>query len=277
MVMPRGAVRTPRHALLARPVRARPHAILNWKNVSPMSSATSTDHAAAAAFRPWHFFVILTLIAATAAVLTARKTSPENLVMLSLTVFAAGAASIAMYRTLLPLVGRERTLRADTLGHRAQVALEREKTLVLRSIKDLEFDRAMGKLADVDFEDMSERLRARALGLMRQLDASHAAPRERIERELADRLSRDAQRRPSRGAGSARPRPASQGETIARGAGAGTEGRVSAAPLADEDDEVERTETSPPDAILCEACEASNDADARFCKACGTKLARAHA
>ncbi len=206
-----------------------------------MSSATSTD---AATFRPWHFFVILTLIAATAAVLTARRTSPENLVTLSLTIFAAGAAAIAVYRTLLPLIGRERTLRADTLGHRARVALEREKTLVLRSIKELEFDRAMGKLADADFEEMSARLRARAMGLMRQLDAAHAAPRERIERELADRLFRETRRPPLRGVA----------------------------------DRTPADERAPAEAI-CETCGTANDVDARFCKECGTRLARgaAHA
>ena len=212
-----------------------------------MNSATSTEPtpnaaAAAAAFRPWHFFVILTLMAATAAVLTARKTTPENLVMLSVTVFAAGGAAIAVYRTLLPLVGRERTLRAETLGHRARAALEREKALVLRSIKELEFDQAMGKLAHADFDERSERLRARALGLMRQLEASHAAPRERIERELADRLVREA-----RGSGAAPSRPAPAPPVVS--------------------------------VVACEACGTSNDADARFCKECGTRLAKgaAHA
>jgi hypothetical protein len=213
-----------------------------------MNSATSTEStpnptAAAAAFRPWHFFVILTLMAATAAVLTARKTTPENLVMLSLTVFAAGGAAIAVYRTLLPLVGRERTL-----GHRGRAALEREKALVLRSIKELEFDQAMGKLAQADFDDMSERLRARALGLMRQLDASHAAPRERIERELADRLVREARR---------------GGGATAAGAAA----KAAPAPV------------QAMTVVACEACGTSNDADARFCKECGTMLAKgaAHA
>jgi hypothetical protein len=240
--------------------------ILNWKNDSPMSSATSTDpvsvsavstaasasSASTSTFKPWHFFVILTLLAATAAVLTARRTSPENLIMVSLTVFAAGAAAVAMYRTLLPLVGRERTLRADTLGHRARVALEREKSLVLRSIKELEFDRAMGKLADADFDEMSARLRARALGLMRQLEASDAVPRERIERELADRLSRDSQRRASRG-GEAR-----------MGAAAASAGPAAAATA---------TADAAPAGTVCAACGTSNDGDARFCKECGTRLA----
>ena len=54
---------------------------------------------------------------------------------------------------------------------RAQ-ALEREKALVLRSIKELEFDHAMRKTATADFEEMRDRLRRRAVGLMQQLDAS---------------------------------------------------------------------------------------------------------
>ena len=50
------------------------------------------------------------------------------------------------------------------LGGRTRAALEREKTLVLRSIKELEFDRAMGKVSEKDFAEMSARLRARAAG-----------------------------------------------------------------------------------------------------------------
>ena len=77
---------------------------------------------------------------------------------------------------------------AMTIGGRTRVALEREKTLVLRSIKELEFDFAMGKIAKADFDEMSGRLRARALGLMRQLDAG-GGYREQIAKEVADRLA----------------------------------------------------------------------------------------
>ena len=49
--------------------------------------------------------------------------------------------------------------------------LEREKALTLRSIKELEFDRAMGKVSPQDFDEMAARLRARAVGIMKQLDA----------------------------------------------------------------------------------------------------------
>ena len=61
--------------------------------------------------------------------------------------------------------------------------------LVLRSIKELEFDRGMGKVSEKDFDEMSARLRARAARLMRQLDAG-SLYREQIEKEIAKRLDK---------------------------------------------------------------------------------------
>ena len=77
-----------------------------------------------------------------------------------------------------------------TIGGRTRVAMEREKYLVLRSIKELEFDFAMGKIAKPDFDEMSARLRSRALGLMRQLDEG-GGYRDVIAREIEQRLSAD--------------------------------------------------------------------------------------
>jgi hypothetical protein len=139
-------------------------------------------------FRPWHFFIVGALIAATAAVLLSPRNTPEYLVMLSLTVFAAGAAAYACYRMLAPLVGQETAPYSGLLGAVARRSMEREKAIVMRSIKELEFDRAMGKIADDDFADMSGRLRQRALRLMRQLDDVEATARARVERELSTRL-----------------------------------------------------------------------------------------
>src|SRR6185295_4414392 len=93
---------------------------------------------------------------------------------------------IAALRTLRPLVTAEED-RTAMFGHRTRAALEREKMLALRSIKELEFDRAMGKVSDSDWQEMSGRLRTRATRLMRQLDAG-AGYREQIERDLAKRL-----------------------------------------------------------------------------------------
>jgi hypothetical protein len=94
---------------------------------------------------------------------------------------------IAMLRALRPLVAPDDD-RTAMIGQRTRAALEREKLMTLRALKELEFDRAMGKLSDADWQEMSGRLRARATGLIRQLDAG-AGYREQIERDLAKRLA----------------------------------------------------------------------------------------
>jgi hypothetical protein len=145
-----------------------------------MNSEISTSQAA---FRPWHFFVLASLVAATAAVLMADRPTPEHLILISVTLAAAGLVGAAFHRTLLPLVSSTAELVSEPLGQRTRAALEREKTLTLRAIKELEFDRAMGKVAEEDYREMSGRLRARALGIMKQLDQG-TSYRELIEREL---------------------------------------------------------------------------------------------
>ena len=52
-------------------------------------------------FRPWHFFVLASILLATVAVILARQSSPENLILISLTIAAAGAAAAR----LLPHAG----------------------------------------------------------------------------------------------------------------------------------------------------------------------------
>lgn len=146
-----------------------------------MNSGISTSQNAG--FRPWHFFVLASLLAATAAVLLADRPTPEHLVLISATLAAAGVVGAAFHRTLLPLVTSTSELLSEPLGHKTRAALEREKTLTLRAIKELEFDFAMGKVAEEDYRDMVGRLRARAIGIMKQLEEG-TSYRDMIEREL---------------------------------------------------------------------------------------------
>jgi hypothetical protein len=208
-----------------------------------MSSATSIEPAAPPApgdarprdvFRPWHFFVLASLITATAAVVMARQARPEHLVLISLTIGAAGFAGAALYRTLHPLASTDVVAPVARLTEGTRAVLEREKHLALRAIKELEFDRAMGKVSAKDFDEMSGRLRARALSIMKQLDAE-GGYRELIERELKARLTTAATAQ----------RAAPQLEQTGATSRAGT----------------------------C-ACGTANDADASFCKRCGSRLAR---
>jgi hypothetical protein len=199
-----------------------------------MSSETSTE--SQPAFEPWQLFTLAGLIGATIAVFMARGESPAAVIMISVTIFAAAAVGIAALRTFLPLTQKAATDGARVLGGRTRAALEREKTLVLRSIKELEFDRAMGKVSEKDFAEMSGRLRARAARLMRQLDAG-AGYRREIEQEITKRI----------------------GEAPAY-----TADKPSS-------DDVGQVLLSRP-AGTCASCGTSNDADARFCKHCGHSL-----
>ena len=195
-----------------------------------MSSEISTDRrheraggpaealrAEADGFHVSHFFVLLSLLGATVAVLMARPSAPANLVLLSLTIGAAGLAALGVYRIFAPLVAPRSDLDRQPLSERMRIDLEREKALTLRSIKELEFDRAMGKVSAQDFDEMAARLRSRALGIMRQLDEESHVYRALIEKELAQRV-----------------------------------GTMVESPVC--------------------ACGTRNDADARFCKNCGSKL-----
>ena len=188
--------------------------------------------------RPWQFFVLAGMLSATAVVIVATGQSPAAIIVLSLTVLAASLVALATYRALVPLAKPEAIEPPQLLGGRTRAALDREKTLVLRSIKDLEFDFAMKKMSQADYDEMSARLRARAVGLMRQLDAG-TGYRTSIEEELGKRLGK-------------------------RGIAAAPE------PIAVAD----RDEAAPevPALVQCVTCGQDNDTDARFCKQCGSKL-----
>jgi hypothetical protein len=148
-----------------------------------MNLETSTDESRQPeqGLQAWQFFVLAGLACATVATFLARGQSVASIVLGATTL-----VGIAALRTLRPLFFRYDD-RTAMVGQRTRAALEREKLFVLRSIKELEFDRAMGKLSEGDFQEMSGRLRARAARLMRQLDAG-AGYRAQVERDLVKRL-----------------------------------------------------------------------------------------
>jgi hypothetical protein len=150
-----------------------------------MSSETSTS--TGDALQPWQLFTLAGLIGATVVVFVSRGQTPAGIILLSLTIFTAAVVGVATWRTLAPLASDDDHAAMPVLHGRTRTALEREKTLVLRSIKELEFDRAMGKVSDKDFAEMGTRLRARAAGLLRQLDAG-ASYRAQIENAIEQRV-----------------------------------------------------------------------------------------
>ena len=137
---------------------------------------------------PWQFFLLCGMLGATAVVIVATGQSIANIIILSLTIVATSFVGLGVYRTFAPLVSQVLGMSARVAGGRTRAALEREKALVLRSIKELEFDFAMRKVSQADFDEMGGRLRRRAMGLIVQLDAS-TGYREQIEREIAARVT----------------------------------------------------------------------------------------
>lgn len=142
-----------------------------------MNSATSTEpqRTADSGFQPWQFYLLLAMIAATIGVVLSRHTEPAALLLLSAAVLAIGLVGAALHRAVAGFMGQTESA-AQPLGERARDRLVREKGLVLRSIKELEFDHAMGKVSEQDFADISGRLRARALALIEELDRAGGPP-----------------------------------------------------------------------------------------------------
>jgi hypothetical protein len=117
----------------------------------------------------------------------ARNTHPLALLLLSAAVLASGFAALSIHRALAGFFSAHHD--EEPLGERAREGLLREKALVLRAIKELEFDHAMGKIGEADFGEMSGRLRARALTLMQDLERADAQAPARGRAAAAHRLT----------------------------------------------------------------------------------------
>ncbi len=80
-------------------------------------------------------------------------------------------------------------------------ALEREKKILLRSIKEAEFDAQTGKLSKVDADAMIREYRARAIEVIKYLDQLDAgrvlSTREKIELEVRARIKVDLPKKPA--------------------------------------------------------------------------------
>ena len=77
----------------------------------------------------------------------------------------------------------------EALSLGAPSAEEEQKRAVLRALKDLEYERAVGKINDADYANLAEHYRNEAKRLLRAVDADLGPERERAEQILAERLA----------------------------------------------------------------------------------------
>jgi len=172
------------------------------------------------------------------------RTGPP-LVMVGLGGFALVLCALALWRVIDPLTGAGRGTDAEVKTPYRLRELEREKQAVLKAIKEIELDYQMRKINEVDYKDLVERYRARALRVMSDLQAGDNY-RALIERELKDRL--EARRADAESAGAVAP--------DLQAAATASAANVAAAPV-------------------CADCRTTNDTDAQFCKKCGAKMTAA--
>jgi hypothetical protein len=113
-------------------------------------------------------------------------------VELSLLVVAAGALAgviALLWASVQALTGQSPLTLDEALTLGAPSAEEEQKRAVLRALKDLEYERSVGKISEDDYTELSTRYREEAKRLIQLIDAGSETERERAEKALSERLA----------------------------------------------------------------------------------------
>jgi hypothetical protein len=169
-----------------------------------------------------------------------------------LLVLASGAllGTIALLWASVRTLSGDAPLPADLEALAAQRrdvdALGEEKRRVLRALKDLEGEHAIGKIDDADYEAIARQYREDAKTLMREMDRNAAPALAEAERIAREYLAR---------------------QGLGEAGKAAEKGPVKPAAAVTRDSEV-----APRTRMACPACATSNEPDAAFCKKCGASM-----
>jgi len=164
---------------------------------------------------------------------------------------------------------------ADLATSEQRATLLDEKHALLRSIKDLEFERDVGKISKEDYERLDVKMRARAREVLRLLDEDVEPYREKAEGLVAERLKKVDGATPYRSAAPDAAAPEQdQEEAPQREAEARTEAEPDAAAAGEAPEPSEPEATAEAQRVACPSCETDNEPDATFCKKCGTRISQ---
>ena len=168
----------------------------------------------------------------------------------------AGGALVSViavfWASLRTLLGETPLTGADAYAIGAPSTEEEQKQAVLRALKDLEFERSVGKISEEDYRELVAKYRSEAKRLLRILDADAGPRRAQVETLVAERLRR---------AGIGQEDAEVEGENAETGE------------VPEGEDGAE--EQVAPKARACAACGTVNDDDAIFCKKCGARQLQA--
>lgn len=110
---------------------------------------------------------------------------------MSLSALALLACISFLWSSLRVVLGGEHELYLEqSKGLRRRMELLDEKDSLLKSLRDLEFEREVGKLSEEDFARLSADVRARAKRVLRALDDDLREHREKAEKLVTAELAK---------------------------------------------------------------------------------------
>lgn len=195
---------------------------------------------------------------------------PAFFIALSSVMILLGLA--ALWQSLRTVFAGGATVGLDTgPGLPERAALHAEKRTLLRAIKDIQFEREMGKLSDEDFERLDRAYRTRAKRVLALLDQDLEPYLVRAEREVREAMGEEGAaayrggkvRRKKRKKGTRRRDPAPESMGIAC---------PSCGALNDDDALHCKSCAARVAPFDCPHCGTENDPDAKFCKSCASNL-----
>lgn len=158
-----------------------------------------------------------------AAALTWWRVGPQ----LAFLVAASGVLLLVitlMWSSVQSLTGGASIGFEEALSMGAPSKVEEEKRAVLRALKDLEYERSVGKISPEDYAELSAQYRADAKRLIQRLDETLGPARKEVERAIERRLSRAGvalpQAKPSEAAAAEEPAEATEAPDGSEAAGA---------------------------------------------------------
>jgi hypothetical protein len=120
---------------------------------------------------------------------------------MALSALALLAAISFLWSSLRALMGGEHELYVEqSAAVRSRMELLDEKEAVLKSLKDLEFEREVGKLSEEDFTRLDAEFRKRAKGILRALDDDLKEHREQAHALLAEERKKASEAEQGKGA-----------------------------------------------------------------------------
>ncbi|MET0591173.1 MAG: zinc ribbon domain-containing protein [Polyangiaceae bacterium] len=154
------------------------------KSLPPANSAETNEGSSKA-------FQSLTWVLPVGSIAAALATGAVYGVGTALLTLAGGVLLIVisiLWASVRTLSGDSPITLDEAIALGAPTAAEEEKRAVLRALKDLEFERSIGKIGDADYEELVARYRAEAKRLLRAVDEDLAPLRDRASAYVAEQL-----------------------------------------------------------------------------------------